>query len=107
MGEWVRVGLGLVVLLAIAVTVLGVARVAQRRAVLIASGRAVVQLAFVALALRGVFTHPPFVVLVLAVMFGVAVWTAGRRLGGRPAGGWGSCRVPRSRWPSPAAAVRC
>jgi putative ABC transport system permease protein len=80
MGEWVRVGLGLVVLLAIAVTVLGVARVAQRRAVLIASGRAVVQLAFVALALRGVFTHPPFVVLVLAVMFGVAVWTAGRRL---------------------------
>src|SRR3954453_20028797 len=80
MGEWVRVGLGLVVLLAIAVTVLSIARVGQRRAVLIASGRAVVQLTVLALALRGVFSAPPFVVLVLAVMFGVAVWTAGRRL---------------------------
>src|SRR3954453_16854520 len=80
MGEWVRVGLGLVVLLAIAVTVLSIARVGQRRAVLIASGRAVVQLTVLALALRGVFSAPLFVVLVLAVMFGVAVWTAGRRL---------------------------
>ena len=80
MGEWVRVALGLGVLLAIALAALTVARVGQRRAVLLASGRAVVQLAVVALALRGVFTAPVFVVLVLAVMFGVAVWTAGRRL---------------------------
>jgi putative ABC transport system permease protein len=80
MSDWVRVALGLVVLLAIAVTVLSVARVGQRRAVLVASGRAVVQLAVVAFALRGVFSAPAFVVLVLAVMFGVAVWTAGRRL---------------------------
>ena len=80
MSEWVRVALGLLILLAIALTVLTVARVGQRRAVLLASGRAVVQLAVVALALRGVFSAPVFVVLVLAVMFGVAVWTAGRRL---------------------------
>jgi putative ABC transport system permease protein len=80
MGDWVRVAVGLVILLAIAVTVLSVARVGQRRAVVVASGRAVVQLAVVALALRGVFSAPPFVVFVLAVMFGVAVWTAGRRL---------------------------
>ena len=43
--------------------------------------RAVVQLAVVALVLRAVFTAPWAVVLVLAVMFSVAVWTAARRLG--------------------------
>jgi putative ABC transport system permease protein len=78
----VRLGVGLVVLAAIAVTVLTVAGVGQRRAVLVAAARAVVQLTVVALALRGVFAAPPFVVLVLAVMFGVATWTASRRLRG-------------------------
>jgi putative ABC transport system permease protein len=76
----VRLAVGLVVLAAIAVAVLTVGRVGQRRAVLVASARAVVQLAVVALALRGVFAAPGFVVLVLAVMFGVATWTAARRL---------------------------
>src|SRR3712207_6848921 len=46
--------------------------VGQRRAVLVAAGRAVVQLAIVALALCGVFAQPGFVVLAVAVMFGVA-----------------------------------
>jgi putative ABC transport system permease protein len=78
----VRLAVGLVVLAAIAVTVLSVARVGQRRAVLVASGRAIVQLTVVALALRGVFAAPVFVVVVLAVMFGVATWTAARRLRG-------------------------
>jgi len=80
MSDSVRLALGLVVLIAIALAVLSVAGVGQRRAVLVASGRALVQLSVVALALRGVFSAPGFVVLVLAVMFGVAVWTAGRRL---------------------------
>jgi putative ABC transport system permease protein len=80
MGDWVRMALGLVMLLAVAVTVLSVAQVGQQRAVLVAAGRAAVQLAVVALALRGVFAAPPLVVLVLAVMFGVAVWTASGRL---------------------------
>jgi putative ABC transport system permease protein len=83
----VRLAVGLVVLAAIAVTVLTVARVGQRRAVLVASGRAAVQLAVVALALRGVFSAPGFVVLVLVVMFGVATWTAARRLRGVPGAG--------------------
>jgi putative ABC transport system permease protein len=78
----VRLAIGLVVLAAIALAVLTVGRVGQRRAVLVASARAVVQLALVALALRGVFAAPIFVVLVVAVMFGVATWTASRRLGG-------------------------
>jgi putative ABC transport system permease protein len=42
----------------------------------------------VALALRGVFAAPGFVVLVLAVMFGVATWTAGRRLRGLSGAQW-------------------
>jgi UDP-glucose/iron transport system permease protein len=76
----VRLGVGLAVLAAIAVAVLTVGRVGHRRAVLVASVRAAIQLAVVAAALRGVFTAPPFVVLVLAIMFGVATWTASRRL---------------------------
>jgi putative ABC transport system permease protein len=83
----VRLAVGLVVLATVAVAVLTVGRVGQRRAVLVASGRALVQLALVALALRGVFAAPGFVVLVLAVMFGVATWTAARRLRGTPVAG--------------------
>jgi putative ABC transport system permease protein len=83
----VRLAIGLVVLIAVAVVVLTLGRVGQRRAVLVASVRATVQLSVVALALRGVFAAPEFVVLALAVMFGVATWTAARRLRGTPGAG--------------------
>ena len=88
MSSSVRLAVGLVILAAIAIAVLTVARVGQRRAVLVASGRAVLQLAFVAVALRGVFAKPEYVVVVLAVMFSVATWTAARRLRGTPGAGW-------------------
>jgi putative ABC transport system permease protein len=77
-----RLAVGLVALAGIAVAVLTIARVGRRREVLIASVRAVVQLTVVALALRGVFAAPAFVVLAVAVMFTVATWTATRRLRG-------------------------
>lgn len=77
---WVRVGIGLVVLLAIGATALTIAGVRARRAMVIASVRAVAQLALVALALRGVFAAPVAVIAVVAVMFTVVVWTAARRL---------------------------
>ncbi|MDG3010531.1 ABC transporter permease [Rhodococcus sp. D2-41] len=80
MTEYVRLGVGLVILAAIAVTVLTVAGVPQRRAVLTASLRAVVQLTIIAAALRGVFAAPWAVVLVMSVMFGVSTFTAARRL---------------------------
>src|SRR4051794_766467 len=80
MNSSVRLAVGLVVLAAIAIGVLTVARVDRRRDVLTAAGRAVVQLTVVALALRGVFAEPVFVVLALAVMFSVATWTAAGRL---------------------------
>jgi putative ABC transport system permease protein len=83
----VRLAVGLVVLAAVAVAVLTVGRVGQRRAVLVAAVRAAAQLTVVALALRGVFAAPVFVVLVLAVMFGVATWTAALRLRGSPVAG--------------------
>jgi putative ABC transport system permease protein len=83
----VRLAVGLVVLVAVALAVLTAGRVGRRRAVLVASARAAVQLALVALALRGVFAAPVYVVLVLAVMFGVATWTAARRLRGTPGAG--------------------
>jgi putative ABC transport system permease protein len=68
------------ILLAVAAAALTVAGVPARRAAGTASLRAVVQLSVVALALRGVFAAPIAVIGVLAVMFGVVVWTAGRRL---------------------------
>jgi putative ABC transport system permease protein len=80
----IRLAIGLIALLGIACAVLTMAGVAQRRAVLIAAGRAIIQLAVVAAALRGVFAAPIAVIAVLAVMFGVAVWTAGRRLRSQP-----------------------
>lgn len=76
----VRLAIGLVVLLGVALGVLTWAGIAQRRAVLVAAVRAVVQLAIVAAALRGAFAAPISVIAVVGVMFGVAVWTAARRL---------------------------
>ncbi len=78
-----RLAIGLVALLAIALVALTVSGIAQRRAVIIAAVRAAAQLALVAAALRGVFAAPIAVIAVVAVMFGVAVWTAGRRLAPR------------------------
>ncbi|HEY8300744.1 MAG TPA: ABC transporter permease [Jatrophihabitans sp.] len=75
-----RLGVGLVILIAIALVVLAIAQIPHRRALLIASVRAMVQLTIVALALRGVFAAPLAVIAVVAVMFSVATWTAGRRL---------------------------
>ncbi len=79
-----RLAAGLIVLIAIACVVLTIAGVAQRRSVVTAAVRAAVQLALVALALRGVFAAPITVVLLIAVMFGVATWTSTRRLAGSP-----------------------
>lgn len=84
MPDWVRLTVGIVVLVAVTLGVLGWAGIAHRRAVLLAAGRAVVQLAFVAAVLRGVFQAPATVILVIAVMFSVATWTAARRLRERP-----------------------
>jgi len=79
-----RLGLVLVVLIAVGAAVLRLGGVPQGRAVVTASLRAGVQLAIVAAALRGVFAAPATVIAVIGVMFGVAVWTAGRRLRGHP-----------------------
>ncbi len=78
----VRLGGGLVLLLVICVAVLRVGKVSQQRAAVIAAVRAVAQLAFVAAALKGVFAAPVTTVLAVGVMFGVATWTATRRLRG-------------------------
>lgn len=77
---WVRLGVGSAALLTIAILVGRRARLAVSTAQVTAAARAVVQLAVVALALRGVFAAPGFVVLVIAVMITTAVVTAGRRL---------------------------
>jgi putative ABC transport system permease protein len=80
----IRLAVGLVLLIAAALTALTVAGVSHRRAVVVASLRAIVQLTFVALVLRGVFAAPATVIAVVAVMFSIATWTAGRRLQDHP-----------------------
>jgi len=79
-----RLGAGTLLLIAVAVATCWVAGVTHRRAIVVASARAAVQLTVVAAALRGVFAAPGAVVAVLAVMFGVATWTASRRLSAFP-----------------------
>lgn len=80
MSPLVRVGIGLVLLLAVTGIVLTWAGVRAYRSVLIAAVRAVVQLTLIALALRGVFAQPLTVIALVAVMFSVVVWTAWQRL---------------------------
>jgi putative ABC transport system permease protein len=82
--QWARLVLGSLLLVAIACLALYWAGVRQSRAVLVASARAAIQLAIVALALRGVFAAPVAVIGVIAVMFSVATWTASRRLRSHP-----------------------
>jgi putative ABC transport system permease protein len=84
MSSWWRLGIGLVVLVAIACATLRWAGVRHSRAVVVAAARAVVQLSIVALALRGVFSAPITVIAVLALMFTVATGTAARRLRASP-----------------------
>jgi putative ABC transport system permease protein len=82
-----RLGIGLIVLVSLAVGVLALGRVQYGRSVITASIRAAVQLAFVAAALRGVFAAPALTIVVLAVMFGVATYTAASRLKTMPGAG--------------------
>lgn len=82
MSEWVRLAVGLLALLAIATGVSRIGRLDRHRDLLVAALRAVLQLAFVAAALRGVFAAPLTSFAVVAVMFTVATWTAARRLEG-------------------------
>jgi putative ABC transport system permease protein len=79
---YVRLAVGLLLLLAIACGALYIAGVRHVQSVVIAAVRAVIQLTIVALALRGVFDAPIAVIAVVAVMFSVATWTAARRLRG-------------------------
>ena len=82
MSEYVRLGIGLVILATIAVAVLSIGRVGQRRAILVAGVRAVLQLSLVALALRGVFAAPAVRRPRARGDVRVATWTATRRLRG-------------------------
>lgn len=82
MSEYVRLAIGIVLLLGIACFVLRLAGVPHLRDVVVASLRAVVQLTVIALALRGVFEAPLAVIGVITVMFSVACWTSARRLRG-------------------------
>lgn len=85
--EGVRLAIGVVALLAVLHLVLGAAGIRIGRAPVVAVARGAAQIVLVGLALRGVLTAPPAVAVALAVMLGVAVWTAGGRLRGFAATG--------------------
>jgi putative ABC transport system permease protein len=81
--ESIRLAIGVIVMLGIAIAVSRSAHLDISRALTVASVRAAIQLAVVAAALRGVFAAPATSVLVIGVMFSVAVWTVMARLGRR------------------------
>ena len=79
--ELIRTLVGVAVLAAVATAVLWAFGVPHRFAPVYAIARGTVQLAFVALVLTGVIADARWVALVLVIMFGVALWTASRRVG--------------------------
>lgn len=76
-----RVLVAVVVLVAICLGVLSLARVRVRRDALVSVVRAGVQLSLVSVVIAWVFQHPGGVVAYLALMLGAAAWTSARRIG--------------------------
>ncbi|MFD9035085.1 ABC transporter permease [Streptomyces sp. NPDC059567] len=84
----------LAVLLAVAAGVVALARLGRARDTLIAGGRAAVQLIAVSLVIGWVMRYLPLLLGFLLLMYGVAVWTAGRRVVPSPGRGWWWAGVP-------------
>lgn len=72
---------GVLALVAVATVVLLVVRAPDPWAPALAVLRGTLQLAAISLVLAGVIRNPVWIALALTVMFGVASWTAARRLG--------------------------
>ncbi|MFJ3584203.1 ABC transporter permease [Streptomyces sp. NPDC090127] len=90
----VAFGVVLAVLLLVAAGVVAFARLGRARDSLIAGGRAAVQLVAVSLVIAWVMRHLPLLLGFLLVMYGVAVWTAGRRVVPGAGRGWWWAAVP-------------
>lgn len=86
-------GAALVFLLLVGLLVSRLGQLAQEKAIAVAAGRAVVQLALVALVLVAVVRSLIFSVLFVLGMFAVASWTAGRRLAHSRAAWWAALPV--------------
>lgn len=86
--QGVRLALALVLLVALAVGVARLAGVRQGRDVVVATARAVVQIAVVGLVLGVVLRTAALAPLYLVLALGVASWTSARRLGSREVWGW-------------------
>jgi putative ABC transport system permease protein len=84
MGDDLRLAVALGVLVALGCGALTAARVRVRREVVVASARALVQLALIAVALGAVFRYPLTAGAVLVLMVTAATITAGGRLDGVP-----------------------
>ncbi|MCT4352902.1 ABC transporter permease [Streptomyces sp. Je 1-79] len=76
----VTFGVVLAVLLAVAAGVVAFARLGRPRDSLTAGGRAAAQLVAVSLVIGWVMRYLPLLLAFLVVMYGVAAWTAGRRV---------------------------
>jgi putative ABC transport system permease protein len=83
----VRLVLALVLLVGLAVGVMSAAGIAVRRQVVVAAGRAAVQLTLIGLVLHVVFRYPVGTGAVLLVMLATATRTAARRLREMPGAG--------------------
>lgn len=76
-----RTATAIAILLLVTLVVLGLGRIPVQRDLLISAGRALVQLAAVALVIGWIFAHPEGAVAYVAVMVATATATAVRRIG--------------------------
>ena len=76
-----RTATAIAILLVVTVAVLGLGRIPVQRELLVSAGRAMVQLAAVALVIGWIFVHPQGAMVYVAVMLATATATAVRRIG--------------------------
>ena len=86
-------GVSLVVLTAVAAAVAVVGRLGYERRVVLAAGRAAVQLAAVSLLVAAILHSLPLTALFIATMYVVAARTAGRRMTRRRSGWWAAVPI--------------
>lgn len=88
-----RLAVAVVILVGMAVAAATFARLAARRQIAVAAGRAVLQLGIVSLIITAVLSHLVWSLIFAVVMFGVAVGTSVRRVGAPAAWPWAAVAI--------------
>ncbi|GAB3740423.1 putative ABC transport system permease protein [Microlunatus parietis] len=91
--DLLRLAIAVVILVGLALAAATFGRLAARRQLAVAAGRAVLQLAVVSLIITAVLSHLVWSLIFALVMFGVAVGTSARRIGAPRAWPWAAAAI--------------